>query len=257
MPLWLIIVLVVLVVLVVGGIIARNRQLASTRPAFERALAQVDRDPARVLVGEPGGQVVGRAYLDPAEQALHVGGGDPLGTVLLGHHRPVQQPDGEHVRQRVVGRLPRAGVPLLAVARDDLVEWGRAPTRGLNAALDFKARQTLDDLYQLAVGRAARIAELVDRMVVSEPVQAHQLAGALAAAHQERSRVHLPGRHAARPGGRHEGAHARSDHEAGNEPSLLERPEDADVREPLEAPAAQHQCHPASGHRLPEYRRGG
>jgi hypothetical protein len=44
MPLWLIIVLIVLVVLVVGGIIARNRQLASTRPAFERALAQVERD---------------------------------------------------------------------------------------------------------------------------------------------------------------------------------------------------------------------
>jgi hypothetical protein len=42
--LWLIIVLVVLVVLVVGGIVARNRQLASTRPAFERALAQVERD---------------------------------------------------------------------------------------------------------------------------------------------------------------------------------------------------------------------
>ena len=37
--LWLIIVLAVLAVLVVGGIIARNRQLASTRPAFERALA--------------------------------------------------------------------------------------------------------------------------------------------------------------------------------------------------------------------------
>lgn len=42
--LWLIIVLAILVVLVVGGIIARNRQLASTRPAFERALAQVERD---------------------------------------------------------------------------------------------------------------------------------------------------------------------------------------------------------------------
>jgi hypothetical protein len=42
--LWLIIVLVVLVVLVVGSIVARNRQLASTRPAFERALAQVERD---------------------------------------------------------------------------------------------------------------------------------------------------------------------------------------------------------------------
>ena len=42
--LWLIIVLVVLAVLIVGGIIARNRQLASTRPAFERALAQVEQD---------------------------------------------------------------------------------------------------------------------------------------------------------------------------------------------------------------------
>jgi len=43
--LWLILaLLIVLVVLVVGGIFARNRQLASTRPAFERALAQVERD---------------------------------------------------------------------------------------------------------------------------------------------------------------------------------------------------------------------
>ena len=42
--LWLIIVLVVLAVLIGGGIIARNRQLASTRPAFERALAQVEHD---------------------------------------------------------------------------------------------------------------------------------------------------------------------------------------------------------------------
>ena len=30
--------------LIGGGIIARNRQLASTRPAFERALAQVEQD---------------------------------------------------------------------------------------------------------------------------------------------------------------------------------------------------------------------
>ena len=41
---WLIIVLVVLAVLIGGGIIARKRQLASTRPAFERALAQVEQD---------------------------------------------------------------------------------------------------------------------------------------------------------------------------------------------------------------------
>ncbi|WP_028059154.1 hypothetical protein [Candidatus Solirubrobacter pratensis] len=44
MPLWLIIVLVVLVLLIAGGIIARTRQLARSRPAFERSLAQVERD---------------------------------------------------------------------------------------------------------------------------------------------------------------------------------------------------------------------
>jgi hypothetical protein len=43
-PLWLIIVLAVLAVLIVGGAIARTRQLKRTRPAFERRLAQVDRD---------------------------------------------------------------------------------------------------------------------------------------------------------------------------------------------------------------------
>jgi hypothetical protein len=44
MPLWLIIVIVVLVVLAVGGIYARNRQLARSRPAFERNLSKADRD---------------------------------------------------------------------------------------------------------------------------------------------------------------------------------------------------------------------
>jgi hypothetical protein len=44
MPLWLIIVLVVLILLIVGGIIARTQQLKRSRPAFERNLAQVERD---------------------------------------------------------------------------------------------------------------------------------------------------------------------------------------------------------------------
>src|SRR3954449_3789485 len=44
MPLWLIIVIVVLIVLAAGGVIARRRQLARTRPAFERSLTQADRD---------------------------------------------------------------------------------------------------------------------------------------------------------------------------------------------------------------------
>jgi hypothetical protein len=50
----LIIVLVVLAILIVGGIIARNRQLAKSRPAFERALAQVDRDLAAAAATDRG-----------------------------------------------------------------------------------------------------------------------------------------------------------------------------------------------------------
>ena len=44
MPTWLIIVIVVLVLLIVGGIVARTQQLKRSRPAFERNLAQVERD---------------------------------------------------------------------------------------------------------------------------------------------------------------------------------------------------------------------
>jgi hypothetical protein len=54
MPLWLIIVLVVFVLLIVGGAIARNRQLAKSRPAFELALAQVDRDLAAAAASDRG-----------------------------------------------------------------------------------------------------------------------------------------------------------------------------------------------------------
>jgi len=52
--LWLIIVLAVLAVLILGGIYARNRQLARSRPAFERALAQVDRDLAAAAANDRG-----------------------------------------------------------------------------------------------------------------------------------------------------------------------------------------------------------
>ena len=65
--LWLIIVLVVLVVLVVGGIIARNRQLASTRPAFERALAQVERDLVAAAASDRGWD---RALLEAAARRI-------------------------------------------------------------------------------------------------------------------------------------------------------------------------------------------
>jgi hypothetical protein len=43
-PTWLIIVIVVLVLLAVGGVIARSRQLARSRPAFEAQLERVNRD---------------------------------------------------------------------------------------------------------------------------------------------------------------------------------------------------------------------
>jgi hypothetical protein len=54
MPTWLIIVIVILVILVVGGVIARNRQLEKSRPAFERALAQVDHDLAEAAASDRG-----------------------------------------------------------------------------------------------------------------------------------------------------------------------------------------------------------
>ena len=44
MPTWLIIVIVALILLAAGGILARSQQLKRSRPAFERNLAQVERD---------------------------------------------------------------------------------------------------------------------------------------------------------------------------------------------------------------------
>src|SRR3954463_2548194 len=51
---WLIIVLVVLVVLILGGIYARSRQLARSRPAFDRALSRVDQDLAAAAATDRG-----------------------------------------------------------------------------------------------------------------------------------------------------------------------------------------------------------
>jgi hypothetical protein len=67
MPTWLIIVIVVLVILVVGGVIARNRQLAKSRPAFERALAQVDRDLAAAAASDRGWD---RAHLEASARRI-------------------------------------------------------------------------------------------------------------------------------------------------------------------------------------------
>ena len=67
--LWLIVVIVVVVfaVLIGGGIYARNRQLARSRPAFERALAQVDRDLAAAAASDRGWD---RALLEAAARRV-------------------------------------------------------------------------------------------------------------------------------------------------------------------------------------------
>jgi len=51
---WLTIVIIVLAVLAIGGVIARSRQLARSRPAFERALAHVDQDLAAAAASDRG-----------------------------------------------------------------------------------------------------------------------------------------------------------------------------------------------------------
>jgi hypothetical protein len=66
-PLWLIIVLAVLALLIVGGFLARQRQLKRTRPAFERRLAQVERDLAAAAATDRGWD---REHLEAAARAI-------------------------------------------------------------------------------------------------------------------------------------------------------------------------------------------
>jgi hypothetical protein len=67
MPTWLIIVIAVLVLLAVGGVIARRRQLESTRPTFERALTKVDRDLAAAAASDRGWD---RAHLEECARRI-------------------------------------------------------------------------------------------------------------------------------------------------------------------------------------------
>jgi hypothetical protein len=53
-PTWLIIVLVVLLLLAIGGYFANKRRLVRTRPAFDKRLAQVNRDHAAALAEDRG-----------------------------------------------------------------------------------------------------------------------------------------------------------------------------------------------------------
>jgi Sec-independent protein translocase protein TatA len=73
-PTWLIIVIVVLVLLAAGGIIARTRQLKRSRPAFERNLAQVERDLVAAAAADRGWD---RDHLEAAARRI---GTEQLGS---------------------------------------------------------------------------------------------------------------------------------------------------------------------------------
>ena|SRR5690242_11686021 len=64
---WLLIILAVFVVLILGGIYARNRQLARSRPAFERALSRVEQDLAAAAASDRGWD---RALLEAAARRV-------------------------------------------------------------------------------------------------------------------------------------------------------------------------------------------
>jgi hypothetical protein len=73
-PTWLIIVIVVFALLIVGGIVARTRQLARNRPAFERSLAQVERDLVAAAAADRGWD---RELLEAAARRI---GAEQLGS---------------------------------------------------------------------------------------------------------------------------------------------------------------------------------
>ena len=82
MPTWLIIVLVVLAVLAVGGFIVRTQQLKRSRPAFDRSLAQVNRDLVAAAAEDRGWD---RATLEDAARRIYADerGGEPPELVLV------------------------------------------------------------------------------------------------------------------------------------------------------------------------------
>jgi hypothetical protein len=67
-PTWLIIVIVVLALLAIGGVFARYRQLARSRPAFEASLEQVNRDLAAAAAQDRGWD---RATLEDAARRIY------------------------------------------------------------------------------------------------------------------------------------------------------------------------------------------
>jgi hypothetical protein len=73
-PTWLIIVIVVLILLAAGGILARSQQLKRSRPAFERNLAQVERDLVAAAAADRGWD---REHLEAAARRI---GSEQLGS---------------------------------------------------------------------------------------------------------------------------------------------------------------------------------
>ncbi len=82
MPTWLIIVIVIFLVLIVGGAIARSRQLARSRPAFDAHLEQVNRDLAAAAAQDRGWD---RATLEDAARRVYAGetGREPADLELI------------------------------------------------------------------------------------------------------------------------------------------------------------------------------
>ena len=82
MPTWLII-FVILLLLAVGGYFARKRQLARSRPAFERSLEHVNRDLAAAAAEDRGWD---RTTLEDAARRIYAeqrGGTEPSELTLV------------------------------------------------------------------------------------------------------------------------------------------------------------------------------
>jgi Tfp pilus assembly protein PilX len=79
---WFVIILIVFAALAVLGAIARTVQLRRSRPAFERSLAQVNRDLAEAAAQDRGWD---RATLEDAARRIYASqrGGDPPELLLV------------------------------------------------------------------------------------------------------------------------------------------------------------------------------
>ena len=107
MPTWLIIVIVVLILLAAGGILARSQQLKRSRPAFERNLAQVERDLVAAAAADRGWN---REHLEAAARRI---GTEQLGsepeelTLIEVHDLPGTDQDEAVFDVRAAGKRQR------------------------------------------------------------------------------------------------------------------------------------------------------